>query len=337
MRICIVGAGAIGQVVGTKLALGGAEVVYLARGETLAAINSLGTRVVRDGREEVATSVRAEAEPGAVGPCDVVVLAVKSHQVAAIAPTLAPLFHAKTLVVPMQNGVPFWYFHEHGGPHAGRIVEAVDPGGACMRAVPADRIIGCVVYAAGERSAPSTVQYAGPGRFPIGELDGRTSDRIQALAAAFVAGGFEAPVVEDIRAEVWVKLWGNVSFNPISALTRATLQDICADPDGRELTAQMMREAQAVGEKLGVRFRVTLEKRIEGAARVGRHKTSMLQDTEAGRALEVEALVGAVVELGAIAGVPTPTITAVYRSTKLLDRMLAAGAFSARAAEMPSG
>ena len=337
MRICIVGAGAIGQVVGTKLALGGAEVVYLARGETLMAINSRGTTVVRDGREEVATSVRAEADATAVGQCDVVVLAVKAQQVAAIAPTLAPLFHAQTVVVPMQNGVPFWYFHEHGGALAGRIVEAVDPGGACMRAIAADRIIGCVVYAAGERSAPSTVQYGGPGRFPLGELDGRTSERVQALAAAFVAGGFEAPVVEDIRAEIWMKLWGNVSFNPISALTRATMQDICADPHGRELTAQMMREAQSVGEKLGVKFRMTLEKRIEGAARVGRHKTSMLQDAEAGRELEVDALVGSVVELGAIAGVPTPTITAVYRSTKLLDRMLAAGAFSAPGAAPTRG
>lgn len=337
MRFCIVGAGAIGQVVGTKLARGGAEVVYLARGETLEAINAQGTKVVRDGREEVADSVRACAEPGSIGPCDVVVLAVKSHQVAAIAPTLSPLFHDRTLVVPMQNGVPFWYFHLHGGPLAGRVVEAVDPGGACMRAIPADRIIGCVVYAAGERSAPSTVQYAGPGRFPIGELDGKATERVKALAAAFVAGGFEAPIVEDIRAEIWVKLWGNVSFNPISALTRATMQDICTDPHGRELTAQMMREAQAVGEKLGIRFRVTLEKRIEGAARVGRHKTSMLQDTEAGRALEIDALVGSVVELGEIAGVPTPTITAVYRSAKLLDRMLAAGAFNARAAATRSG
>jgi len=338
MKVCIVGAGAIGVLVGTKLALGGAEVTFLARGAALEAINAQGTTVqYRDGREETARNVRATDDYASVGACDAVLLALKTHQVAAVAPKLGALFHERTIVLPMQNGIPFWYFHQHGGSLAGRVVEAADPGGVCLRSIAPERIIGCVVFAASERLAPTKVIYGGPGRFPMGELDGSTTERITALAAAFIAGGFEAPILEDIRSEVWLKIWGNVTFNPISALTRATLEDICADAHGRELAAQMMREAQAVGEKLGITFRLSVEKRLEGASRVGPHKTSMLQDVEAGRSLEIEALVGSVVELGAIAGVPTPTITAVYRSSKLLERMLAAGAFTAAAAKAPAG
>ncbi|MFO1323694.1 MAG: 2-dehydropantoate 2-reductase [Burkholderiales bacterium] len=336
MRFCIVGAGAIGGFVGARLALGGADVVFVARGRNLEAINAGGMRVYyRDGREEVA-AVAATDDYAAVGPCDAVILALKAHQVAAVAAKLSPLYHAGTVVIPMQNGIPFWYFERQGGPFAGRTVEAVDPGGVARNAIDASRILGCVVYPATELTGPGTVVHIEGDRFPIGELDGVTTPRAQAVADAFVRGGLKCPVIADIRAEIWLKLWGNLTFNPISALTHATLVDICTDPHGRELAAQMMREAQAVAERFGVAFRVPLDKRIEGAARVGKHKTSMLQDVEAGRALEIDALTGSVAELGRMVGVPTPTIDAIYNAAKLLDRTLAQEQVAVRAVPFPS-
>ena len=336
MRFCIVGAGAIGGFVGAKLAIGGEDVVFIARGKNLEAINASGMKVFyRDGREEVA-HVSATDDYQAAGKFDVVVLAMKAHQVAAVAPRLPALFHEDTVVVPMQNGIPFWYFHGHGGELAGRTVESVDPGGVLKDAIDARRIIGCVVYPAAELVAPGVVVHIEGERFPLGELDGSASERVQAIAAAFVKGGLKSPVLDNVRAEMWLKLWGNLTFNPISALTHATLVDICEDPHGRELAAQMMREAQAVAEKLGITFRVTLDKRIDGAAKVGKHKTSMLQDVEAGRALELDALVGSVVELGQLACVPTPTIAAIWRAAKLLDRTMSAQQVSVRAVAMPS-
>ena len=337
MRFCIVGAGAIGGFVGARLALAGEEVVFIARGRNLEAINAQGMKVFyRDGREETASSVRATDDYASAGTFDVVILALKAHQVAAVAPKLAALCDESTVVIPMQNGIPFWYFHDHGGELAGRTVETVDPGGICKDAIPARRILGCVVYPASELVAPATVMHIEGERFPLGELDGSNSERAQRISAAFVSAGFKSPVLDNVRAEVWLKLWGNLTFNPISALTHATLSDICEDANGRDLAEQMMREAQAVAEKLGITFRVSLEKRIEGAGKVGKHKTSMLQDVEAGRALEIDALVGSVVELGALAGVPTPAIKAIYNATKLLDRTMAAGMVSVRAVPMPS-
>jgi len=335
-RICIVGAGAIGGFVGARLALGGAQVVFIARGRNLEAINAGGMRVVyRDGREETA-AVTATDDYAACGPCDVVILALKAHQLPAVADRLAPLFHDETVVIPMQNGIPFWYFHDHGGTLAGHAVESVDPGGRVLAAIPASRILGCVVYPATELTGPGTVVHIEGDRFPLGELDGRVSARAQAVSALFTRGGLKSPVLDNVRAEIWLKLWGNLTFNPISALTHAYLSDICADPHGRELAAQMMREAQAVAEALGIAFRVPLEKRIEGAAKVGRHKTSMLQDVEAGRPLEIDALTGSVVELGRLAGVPTPTITAIYNATKLLDRTVTDESVAVRAVPFPS-
>jgi len=336
MRICIVGAGAIGGFVGAKLALAGNEVVFIARGRNLDAINAGGVRIFyRDGREEAAQASATNDYAG-TGQFDVVVLALKAHQVAAVAPRLAPLYHADTVVIPMQNGIPFWYFHDHGGELAGRAVEAVDPGGIIKDSIPASRIIGCVVYPATELTGPGTIVHIEGDRFPLGELDGSTSARVQAVADAFVRAGLKCPVLNDIRAEIWLKLWGNLTFNPISALTHTALSDMCEDPHGRALAAQMMREAQEVAGHFGITFRVTLEKRIDGAARVGRHKTSMLQDVEAGRALEVDALVGSVVELGRLAGVPTPTITAIYGATKLLDATMAREMVAVRAVALPS-
>ncbi len=335
MRICIVGAGAIGSVLGARLALGGEDVTFIARGENLDAIKARGVRLRHtDGREEIARDVNATDSFERAGSFDLVILTLKAHQVGEIAASIVSLCHAETVVMPLQNGVPFWYFQAHGGAFEGRAVEAVDPGGRIRDAIPARRVIGGVVFVAAQRIAPGEVMHMGNDRLPMGELDGTKSERIARVSGAFARAGFQAPVVDDIRAEVWIKLWGNVTFNPISALTHAGVSDICTDADGRDLATRMMQEAQAVGEKLGIAFRLTIDKRLEGATRVGRHKTSMLQDTEAGRALEIDALVGSVVELGSLVGVATPTIRAIYQAAKLLDRTMLAGNLSVRAAPL---
>ena len=220
----------------------------------------------------------------------------------------------------MINGVPWWYFHKLAGPFEGRAVTRVDPDGALAATIPADRIIGSVVYPAAELVQPGVVRVIEGNRFSLGELDGSRSERVEALSKAFMNAGFKSPISRDIRAELWVKLWGNLSFNPISALTHATLEDICREPLTRALATRMMTEAQSVAETLGVKFKITLEQRIAGAEAVGAHKTSMLQDLEHGRALELEALVGAVIELGRITEVPTPSIEAVYAVTRLLGQ-----------------
>lgn len=324
MKIAIIGAGAIGGLVGARLALAGEEVSFVVRGANLEAIRRNGIKLIEaDGTEKVSRDVVATNDYAEVGPVDVVVLAMKAHQVEAVLPELPKLIGPQTLIVPMQNGVPFWYFHGHGGALAGTTVKSVDPNGALMQQVPADRIIGCVVYPASELTAPGVVQHIEGDRFPLGELDGRVSERVQRLSDTFAKAGFKAPVLEDIRAEMWLKLWGNLTFNPISALSHATLVDICQYPLSRELAASMMREAQAIANKLGIEFRVSLDKRIAGAERVGKHKTSMLQDIEAGRAPEIDALVGSVVELGRLTGTPTPHIDAVYALVKLLARSMA--------------
>ncbi len=338
MRFCIIGAGAIGGFVGARLALAGEEVTFIARGRNLDAINADGMRVYyRDGREEIAASVDATDNYDSAGTYDAIVLALKAHQLGDVCGRLAPLCHDDTVVVTMQNGVPFWYFDGHGGALAGRTVEAVDPGGAIKAAIPARRIIGCVVYAAAEVSAPGA--RGAHRRRPLSRgRAGRVEERARAARARRRSRtrGLKSPLLEDVRAEVWLKLWGNLAFNPISALTHALLADICADRHGRALAEQMMREAQAVAQKLGVAFRVTLEKRIEGAASVGRHKTSMLQDVEAGRALEIDAVLGAAVELGELVGVPTPAMRAIYQAAKLLERTMRDELVAVRSVPMPS-
>jgi len=290
---------------------------------------------MNDGTVLEARGAKATDSFAAVGHVDCIILALKSHQVEAVVNQLDPLFGPKTTVITMQNGIPFWYFHKHGGELAGSRVKAVDPNGVCLDGIPADRIIGCVVYPATELVAPGVVRHVEGDRFPLGELDGSISNRVKDLSDIFAKSGLKAPVLENIRNEIWLKLWGNLTFNPISALTHATLQDICQFPLGRELAASMMREAQAVAEKLGASFRVTLEKRIDGAEKVGRHKTSMLQDVEAGRAIEIDALVGSVVELGQLTGVPTPTITAIYSASKLLAHTIETEKIAVRGIEIP--
>ena len=323
MKIAIVGAGAIGGYVGAKLALAGEEVTFIVRGANLAAIGSKGIKLImQDGTEHVASNVKATDDYAQAGPQDLVILALKAHQVEAVADQLPKLFGPDTAVVTMQNGIPYWYFHKHGGPFEGRTVAAVDPSGKQARLIPPERVIGCVVYPASDLIAPGVVQHVEGDRFPLGELDGSSSERVLAISEAFTKAGFKAPVLANIRAEIWLKLWGNLTFNPISALSHSTLVDICQFPLTRELACAMMQEAEAVAGKLGIEFRVTLDKRIAGAEKVGKHKTSMLQDVEAGRGPEIDALVGAVVELGRLTGTPTPHIDSVYAVVKLLERTM---------------
>ena len=323
MRICVVGAGAIGGMLGVKLAVAGHEVSLVARGAHLEAIRSRGLRLVMsDGTEHVAEEVSATADIRACGEQDLVILGVKAHQLPPLVDDLHTLFHDETLVLPTQNGIPWWYFQGLGGSREGRALHSVDPGGRLAAGIEARRIIGCVVYPAAEIERPGVIRHIEGLRFSVGELDGSRSERIQSMADMLVAAGLKSFVLDDVRSEIWLKAWGNLSFNPISALTHATLEDICRFAPSRELAATMMREAQAVAESLGAHFRVSLERRIAGAESVGRHKTSMLQDVEAGKRLEAEALIGVVVELAEITGTPVPAIRAVHAATLLLDHII---------------
>ena len=324
MKIAIVGCGAIGGYVGARLALAGEEVTFIVRGANLEAVRGRGVRLILgEGSEQVASNVMATQHCAAAGAQELVILAVKAHQLEAVASDVPHLFGPDTVVVTMQNGIPYWYFHHHGGELAGSVVRSVDPSGVIARMIPAERVVGCVVYPAAELIAPGVVKHIEGDRFPVGELDGTSSERVQRVSQCLAGAGLKAPVLDNIRAEIWLKLWGNLTFNPISALTRSTLADICQFPATRELAAAMMTEAQTIAHKLGIVFRVSLDKRIAGAERVGQHKTSMLQDVEAGRPPELEALVGSVVELGRLTRTPTPHIDTVYGLTQLLARTLA--------------
>jgi 2-dehydropantoate 2-reductase len=323
MKVCVVGAGAIGGLVGVKLALAGEDVTLVDIGAHLEAIQKHGLRLIGpDGKEEVARPAKATSSMAEAGPQDLVILALKTQHIASVAKSMAPLFKADTALVPVQNGLPWWYFHKHGGPFDGRRLETCDPTGEIGANIDPNRVIGCVVYPAGEAIAPGVVKHVEGDRFPVGELDGRETERVKRVSETFIKAGFKSPVLSTIRSEIWLKLWGNLSFNPISALTHATLVDICQYPLTRELAAQMMTEAQVVAGKLGIEFRVPLEKRIAGAEKVGKHKTSTLQDVEHGRALELDAIIGAVIELGTVTQTPTPHIATVFALAKLLDKTL---------------
>jgi 2-dehydropantoate 2-reductase len=323
MKVAIIGAGAIGGYVGVKLALAGEDVTFIVRGANLTAIRRDGMKLIMaDGIEHVAKNVRATNDYAEAGPQDLVVLAMKAHQVEAVAQDVPKLFGPDTAVVTMQNGIPYWYFSQHGGALEGTRVHSVDPTGIVAECIPARRVIGCVVYPASELIAPGVVRHIEGDRFPVGELDGSSSERVNRISACFTNAGFKAPVLDSIRSEIWLKLWGNLTFNPISSLAHATLVDICQYPLTRALAASMMGEAQAVAHKLGIEFRVSLDKRIAGAEKVGKHKTSMLQDIEAGRAPEIDALVGTVVELGRLTETPTPHIDTVYALVKLLAKSM---------------
>ncbi len=320
MRICVIGAGAIGGLLAARLSLVGHDIAVLARGEHLDAIRSSGLRLVEsDGSRTVASGIRASDEIADMGTHDVVILAVKAHQISALAPDLGALFDADTMVVPVQNGIPWWYFQRHGGEHEGHRLSMLDPDGLIGQHVPAERIVASIAYPAAEKTGPGIITHAEGDRFPVGELDGSKSDRALALAAAFSDAGFKSRVVTDIRTHLWVKAWGNLAFNPISAITGATLGEICRHPSTRALAGSMMTEAAAIAKALGVQIRLPIEKRIAGAEAVGEHKTSMLQDLEGGRELEIDPLVGVFLELGQLVGVATPSIEAVYACAALLN------------------
>lgn len=310
MKICIYGAGAIGGYLGAGLALNGADVTLIARGPHLAAMQENGLKLIKDGEERVAR-VTATDDPREAGPQDYVIVTLKAHSVPPIADQFAPLFHEETAVVWGVNGIPWWYFHGLEGDHTDRRIECLDPGGVLWDKLGPERMIGCAVYPAAEVPEPGVIQHVEGDRFSLGEPSGEKTERIQALSAALIAAGFKAPVRPQIRNELWVKLWGNLSFNPISALTHATLETIGTDPGTREIARRMMLEGQEIGEALGVRFAVDVEKRINGAVEVGAHKTSMLQDLERGRPMEIDALVTSVQEMGRVVGVQTPYIDTI--------------------------
>lgn len=323
MKYAIIGAGAIGGYVGVKLALVDEDVTFIVRGANLDAIKENGVKLImQDDTEFVAKNVKVTNNYDEVGPVDVVILAMKAHQVEAIVDDVPKLFGPDTVVVTMQNGIPYWYFHKHGGPYEGARIQSVDPTGQIAAKIPAERVLGCVVYPASELIAPGVIRHIEGDRFPIGELDGAITERAQKVSDSFIKAGFKAPILENIRSEIWLKLWGNLTFNPISSLAHSTLVDICQYPLTRELAGDMMIEAQRIANKLGIEFRVPLEKRIQGAEKVGKHKTSMLQDVEAGREPEIDALVGSVVELGRITHTATPHINTVYALVKLLSKTM---------------
>ncbi|KQO48973.1 MULTISPECIES: ketopantoate reductase family protein [unclassified Methylobacterium] len=324
MSIAIVGAGAIGGFLGVRLANIGEDVTFIARGANLDAIRSNGMRLIEENGSEIhVKNLKATKSMEEAGVHDVVLLTVKAHQVGPIAADLHHLIGPDTIVVTMQNGIPWWYFSGgHGGELAGTHLETADPGRLIAEYLDPKHVIGSVVYPAAVLTEPGVVQVIEGHRFGLGELDGSMSPRVQALAQLLIKAGFRAPVTSDIRAEIWLKLWGNLSFNPISALSHATLVDICQFPETRALAADMMREAETIANKLGITFKLGIERRIAGAEKVGAHKTSMLQDVEAGRPIELEALVGSIIELGRLTDTPTPHIGTVYALMRLLSQSL---------------
>jgi 2-dehydropantoate 2-reductase len=320
MRICIFGAGAIGGYMGAKLAAAGADVSLVARGPHLRAMQERGLTLIEEG-ERRTVAVRAAEDPAALGVQDYVVVTLKAHSVPQVVARMQPLIGPETTIVSGVNGVPWWYFHKIGGPLEGTRLQSVDPGDAQWRGFGPDRVLGCVVYPAAEVEEPGVIRHIEGNRFSLGEPDGSKSDRAERLSAALTAAGLKAPVRPRIRDEIWVKLWGNLSFNPISALTHATLDVLCTDPGTRGVARAMMLEAQTIAEALGVRFPIDVDRRIEGGADVGAHRTSMLQDLDAGRPMEIDALVGAVQELGRLTGTATPAINTVLALVRLRARV----------------
>jgi ketopantoate reductase/2-keto-4-pentenoate hydratase/2-oxohepta-3-ene-1,7-dioic acid hydratase in catechol pathway len=322
MRVCVVGAGAIGGLMAAKIATGGHPVTVIDMGGHLEAIRKNGLKLIWEDGSEIVSRVKAVSSAAEAGEQDLVILAVKAHYLEGVARDIEKMMHADTMVMTVQNGLPWWYFQRLGGPHDGHRMTSLDPSGLLTRKIDPARLIGSVVYPAAAAVELGVIHHVEGDRFPIGELDGSETDRVKWVHDVLVSGGLKSRVLSDIRAEIWLKAWGNLSFNPISALSHATLVAICQFPETRALAADMMAEAQAVAEKLGVKFRVTIEKRIQGAESVGAHKTSMLQDVEVGRSLETEALVGSILEMAELTGTPAPSIKAVYACVKLLNKVM---------------
>ncbi|MEL7166636.1 MAG: 2-dehydropantoate 2-reductase [Pseudomonadota bacterium] len=319
MKICIFGAGAIGGYMGVKLAQAGADVSLVARGPHLAAMKANGLRLIEEDGD-VTVPVTASDNAADLGPQDYVIVTLKAHSVPAVVPKMAPLIGPDTTIVSGVNGVPWWYFHKIGTDLEGTRLESVDPGNAQWDGFGPDRVLGCVVYPAAEVIEPGVVKHIEGNRFSLGEPDGSKSERALALSKALSAAGLKAPVRPRLRDEIWVKLWGNLSFNPISALTHATLDVLCTDPGTRAVARGMMVEAQQIAEKLGVKFPIDVDRRIDGGAAVGAHRTSMWQDLDQGRPMEIDALVGSVQELGRLTDTPTPTIDTVLALVQLRGR-----------------
>jgi 2-dehydropantoate 2-reductase len=326
MKFAVVGAGAIGTFVGACLAAGGEDVALVARGAHLEAMRRRGVRVIFQTGEELTANIFATADPAEVGLVDVVFLALKAPSLRLMAPRLAPLLGAETPVVAGQNGIPWWYFEKCGGPLEGTHLDAVDPGGLISAAIPARRVIGCVIYCSIEIAEPGVVRQIEGNRFAIGELDGARSERCRRISQAFQKGGLKCAVRSRIRHDIWVKLIGSLAFNPISALARADMDEIVRDPRTRALARVVMEEGEAVARASGMELEITVDQRLEGAARVGAHKTSTLQDLEMGRPLELDAIVGAVVELAEKLGVAVPHTRTLYACAGLLEKRALQGA-----------
>jgi 2-dehydropantoate 2-reductase len=317
MNITVIGAGAIGGHIAAKLAAAGESVKVVARGEHLKAIRERGLKLKENG-EEIVARVEATDRIAEAGGADLIVLGVKAHQLAPIAAEVASIVAPTTTVMTTQNGIPWWYFFKHGGRYEGVRLESVDSGGVIASHLPIDAVVAAIIYQAAEIESPGIIRHVEGHRLPLAEIDGAKTERIAALSELFTNAGFKSPALSDVRSEIWMKLWGNLTFNPVSALSHATLEDICRFAPTRALAAAMMREAQTVGEAFGIRFRLSIDKRIAGAESIGAHKTSMLQDIEHGRAIEIDALLGSVTELARLTNVATPHLDAIYAVTKLL-------------------
>ncbi|MBY0382969.1 MAG: 2-dehydropantoate 2-reductase [Xanthobacteraceae bacterium] len=320
MKICIYGAGAIGGYIGVLMKLAGADVSLIARGSHLKAIKENGLRLLIGGEEKHA-QMNATNDPSTLGHQDYVIIALKAHQAWEAASQMKPLLGSNTAVVTAQNGLPWWYFHGFNGQYADRRIESVDPGGRQWTTIGPDRVIGCTVYPAAEVEAPGVIRHISGDKFGLGEPTRVVTERVQTLSKLFERSGMKAPILPEIRNDIWLKLWGNLCFNPISALTHATLDVVATDPGTRELARNMMEEAERIARRIGVHFRVDIEKRINGAARVGAHRTSMLQDVDKNRPIELDALLTSVQELGRLTEVPTPHINAVLALAKQMGRV----------------
>jgi 2-dehydropantoate 2-reductase len=317
MKFLIVGAGAIGAYMGARMARAGVDVTLFARGPHLQAMKQNGVRVrSADGDFEAQPKVVGSLEEA--GPADVVILGVKAHSLPSIAPQLESVLGPDTAVVSTQNGIPWWYFQGFGGQWDGLRLERIDPGGAISNAIEARRVVGSIVYFSTEITSPGVIQHNEGNRISIGEPNGERSERCRGIAEVLIKSGLRCPITTHMREEIWVKILGNASLNPVSALTRATIGQMVRDPGVSQVIRGIMQEVEAVSNKLGMKLPITIDQRMAGAEKVGEHRTSMLQDLEAGRPLELEALVGSVVELGERLDVPMPNTRAVYSCVKLL-------------------
>jgi 2-dehydropantoate 2-reductase len=322
MKICVVGAGAIGGLLAVHLSNSGNDVTVVDVGDHLEAIKRDGLKLLMGDGTEHHAHLRATDTVEEVEEQDLIILAVKAQVLPMVATDISGMCGPNTMILPVQNGLPWWYFQKHGGEFEGHRLQTLDPTGVLTENIDVDRIIGCVVFPAGEIAEPGVIRHIEGNRFPLGELDGNDSERVESLVQLLTEAGFKSFQINDIRAEMWLKLWGNMSFNPISAMTHATLVDICQFDLTRTLARNLMSEAQDVANRLGITFRVDIDRRIGGAEKVGAHKTSMLQDVEAGRTLEIDAIIAVVAELGGLVGVPTPSIDAVHAMVALLDETL---------------